>query len=200
MPEMATSCGHEFTVLKRVDKVNDRVDRTGLRRMTDSVILTGNRCSGTHHGGCRALCQSIWKEAWLVHVSPGESTGDRLARFDEPRRGQSTKGGYDKMAHLERTCGSVLAYGELHFRCQQTELKKASSFLSFWDARRYWRYRRYWRSGNVAFGEVIRAPSARSAGLSPDLAARPGHALSARILCTRSIHCRQRLSRNHFVG
>lgn len=197
MPEMATSCGHEFTALKRVDKVNDLVDRTGLRRMTDSVVLTGNRRSETHHGGCRALCQSIWKEAWLVHVPPGEATGDRLARSAEPRRGQSMKGGYDKIAHLERTCGSVLAYGELHFRCQQTELKKASPFLPSWDARRCWRD---WRSGNVAFGEVNRAPSARSAGPSPDLAARPGHARSARILCTRSIHCRQRLSRNHFVG
>src|SRR5256885_12413241 len=71
MPEMVSFCGQEFTVLKRVDKINDTVDRTGLRRMDNAVILDGVLCNGAAHDGCQAQCQTIWKEAWLTKIGPG---------------------------------------------------------------------------------------------------------------------------------
>ena len=46
MPEMTASCGQQFRVLRRVEKVHDYVFMTGLRRMRDAVLLEGLRCSG----------------------------------------------------------------------------------------------------------------------------------------------------------
>ena len=65
MPEMLAFCGKRFRVFKRADKVNDIVERSGLRRMEDAVLLDEVRCDGAAHGGCQALCQILWKEAWL---------------------------------------------------------------------------------------------------------------------------------------
>src|SRR5258706_6421399 len=69
MAEMAEYCGRIFRVHRRVDKINDMRHKTGLRRMHDSVTLTGVRCSGSHHGGCQAECQILWKDSWLRRLS-----------------------------------------------------------------------------------------------------------------------------------
>ena len=39
MPEMVKFCGRHFTVFKRADKVNDLVERSGLRRMRNAILL-----------------------------------------------------------------------------------------------------------------------------------------------------------------
>src|SRR5262245_29292978 len=150
MPEMADCCEREFTVLKRVDKVNDLVDRSGLRRMTNAVILEEVRCNGAHHGGCHALCQSIWKEAWLNSVD-ADSAG--------PRRGRAAAGGHDQIhgpiqsrEDLLRSSRLSVPRGEERFVCQVTEIKKASAYLAWWDPRQY--VRDLW-SGNVTVREMI---------------------------------------------
>jgi len=148
MPEMAKRCGQDFTVLKRVDKINDLVDRTGLRRMENAVILEREHCDGSFHGGCQALCQSIWKEAWLERVGERRNLDiEDQAREGAGRRIKVTS------ATLERFCRGPAVDGEGTFRCQQTELKKASSYLAWWDPRQY---ARDWWYGNASIGEMIR--------------------------------------------
>jgi len=155
MPEMANCGGKEFTVLKRVEKINDLADRSGLRRMKDAVILDGVRCDGTFHGGCQALCQSIWKETWLVRVDDGAA--------GEPRsKTSSTSGTTAKQIgaaggiqeDLLRACRGPESGNEETFSCQMTELKNASSYLAWWDVRQYVRDL---RSGNASLGEIVRA-------------------------------------------
>jgi len=140
MPEMISACGREFTVLRRVDRVNDRVDRTGLRRMRDAVILDRSRCDGASHGGCQALCQSIFKEAWLAR-----------AEHPVPEPIASASGCTE--ASLLRATQRKDPSGELRFVCQATEMKRASRPLAWWDPGQYVRDL---RSGNVSPGEMLR--------------------------------------------
>jgi hypothetical protein len=51
MPEMKAYCGQFFRVHRRLDKINDMRHKTGLRRLSDAVTLTGLRCSGAQHDG-----------------------------------------------------------------------------------------------------------------------------------------------------
>jgi hypothetical protein len=73
MAEMAEYCGKIFRVHRRVDKINDMRHKTGLRRLHDSVTLTGVRCSGSHHDGCQAECQILWKDSWLGRLPYGQA-------------------------------------------------------------------------------------------------------------------------------
>jgi hypothetical protein len=141
MPEMVHSCGREFTVLKRLDRVKDMVDRTGLRRMLGAVILDGDRCDGSRHGRCQALCQSIWKEAWLTRIT----SASRPSRMAVGTGSPATMPGCTE-ADLLRFCKVSCDGGEERFRCQQTEMKRASSYLAWWDPRQYWRD---WWSGTM---------------------------------------------------
>lgn len=68
MEEMKASCGKPFEVYRYIDKINDMRNKTGLRRMRNTVTLTGQRCSGSFHDHCQAGCQILWKEAWLTRV------------------------------------------------------------------------------------------------------------------------------------
>jgi hypothetical protein len=71
MPEMAAFCGQTLTVHKVAHKVCDTINRSGMRRMTRAVHLTGARCDGSAHGGCQTACSLYWKEQWLRKVEPG---------------------------------------------------------------------------------------------------------------------------------
>jgi hypothetical protein len=156
MPEMANCCGKSFTVLKRVEKINDLADRSGLRRMKDAVILDGVRCDGTYHGGCQALCQSIWKEAWLFRVDDG-AEGNPLSKTSSTSGATVAK----QIGAAGCTQADVLAAcqwpgsgNDGTFSCQMTELKNASSYLAWWDVRQYVLDL---RSGNATLGQMIRA-------------------------------------------
>ena len=84
MPEMLPFCGRRFVVDKIAFKTCDTATWTGLRRLTDTVHLTGLRCDGQEHGGCQAGCLIFWKTAWLTHVSgPGQ---DRCGSTPIPLR------------------------------------------------------------------------------------------------------------------
>ncbi|MDH3411288.1 MAG: hypothetical protein OEM98_02260 [Gammaproteobacteria bacterium] len=155
MPEMAQCCGREFTVLKRVDKINDLVDRSGLRRMSNAVILDGDRCDGAFHGGCQARCQSVWKEAWLTRLAAKK--GQRIDRREDLGASPAARGDDREQVDVDPDllCASrgSSGGGDQRFRCQQTEMKKASSYLAWWDPRQYWRD---WWSGNATAGEMVR--------------------------------------------
>ncbi len=68
MPEMHEYCGSTFRVHRRVDKIYDMRNKTGMRRLCDAVSLTAVRCNGVHHDGCQAECYVLWKDAWLRRV------------------------------------------------------------------------------------------------------------------------------------
>src|SRR5207253_10668703 len=134
----------EFTVLKRIDKVHDTVDRTGLRRMDNAVILVGVLCSGAAHDGCQARCQTIWKEAWLQKID---------ARRNGSKSNTSPRPVATTAPQLVQLTRREITPGEVRYTCQATELKRASAYLTWWDPRQYVKDV---RSGNVGFFELMR--------------------------------------------
>lgn len=125
MPEMLGFFGRPFTVEAQVERACDTVGYTGVRRLKDTVILDDLRCNGSGHAGCQAQCRLYWKEAWL---RPASDNGRVEATTD------------DAFAQLER-----LALANVHrptstpeeptFRCQATELLRASEPVGWWSVR-----------------------------------------------------------------
>jgi hypothetical protein len=147
MPEMLAYCGQRVRVAARADKTCDTIERTGGRRMTGTVHLEGLRCDGQAHGGCQAGCFLFWKEAWLkrvsgdhVRVSPAATVG--AADCDRARLSEAS------------LVDGPSAPGEPRYRCQATELRRASSPLAWWDIRQYVRDV---RCGNVGVGDLLSA-------------------------------------------
>jgi len=150
MPEMLAYCGQRVRVYKRADKTCDTIERSGARRMMNSVHLTDLRCDGQAHGGCQAACLLFWKEAWLkrvtdTHAKPGHVASvatSQGARCDRTRLLKTT------------TVEGADSTGEHHFRCQATELRRASSPLEWWDVRQYVRDV---RSANTDLRDILGA-------------------------------------------
>jgi hypothetical protein len=144
MPEMVPYCGTVHRVFKRIDKIIDIVQHTGLRRMSNTVTLDDLRCDGSAHGGCQSGCQLLWKEAWLERRSASEAR-----RVPRPSERASPR--------LLRRLETVVATApRVVYRCQATELFKASSYMHRWDPRQY--LRPLW-FGNVTFVEFLRGVS-----------------------------------------
>ena len=141
MPEMAAFCGHRFPVQRRVEKVWEYAQGTGMRRVRNAVLLQALRCDGQSHGGCQAACQLIWKEAWLKRPwtdSPGP--------LGAPRQ-------LDLGAHTH-----VTVEGRLRYICQMTEIQRFSSQLHMRGLGHYWRDLRV---GNVRLFPLLVALSVR---------------------------------------
>jgi hypothetical protein len=139
MPEMLAYAGREFQVHARADKTCDTVNLTGTsRRMERTVHLAGVRCDGAAHGGCQAGCLLFWREEWLTR--PG----------GPPRRPGPAPVSGDTLRTATRT---VNDRGETVYRCQATELPRASRHLSGFDPRQYVRDL---HSGNVGPGTLVR--------------------------------------------
>jgi hypothetical protein len=143
MPEMARHCGSVHRVFKVVDKVIDIIQYTGLRRMSGAVTLEGLRCDGSAHANCQSGCHILWKLAWLrpASVSVGVATS-----VDVESNGR---------------LAACLAPGTLGlkpdtYRCQATELYRATSYLHPWDPRQYLVPL---SSGNVTFADFLRVVS-----------------------------------------
>lgn len=137
MPEMLPNCGKTFRVHRRVDKINDMITKTGLRRLDDVVTLDGLRCDGSAHGGCQAECQILWKEAWLQQVVALSAAPDRSAAalaLDDPPISLSTR----LQSGTRQAAPSATddaASGDVRYLCQITELLKASRPMPDWDFR-----------------------------------------------------------------
>jgi hypothetical protein len=155
MPEMLQYCGKRFRVFKRVDKACDTIVRDGIRRMYDTVLLDNLRCDGTGHGGCQASCTIMWKEAWLKPVSQAQLVD--LKRPEAPTSAALLSSPACSPEFLfESACKSAPAADPdgSYYSCQATELRGATSHLTWWDPRQYWRDI---RSGNVGVWPLIRS-------------------------------------------
>jgi hypothetical protein len=126
MPEMAQYCGQRFRVFRSAHKACDTINKSGNRRMKDAVHLEGLRCDGQAHGGCQARCLLFWKEAWLKRAAGPESK-ERPAAAKAP-------GAHD-LAVLSRA--TTLAEDPERYRCQATELARATSPLHWWQPGQY---------------------------------------------------------------
>jgi hypothetical protein len=150
MPEMLAYCGQRVRVYKRADKTCDTIERSGGRRMTNTVHLADLRCDGQAHGGCQAGCMLFWKEAWLKRVP--EPAPPRRPEATPPTPGPAT---FDRARLLESAqVEEADPTAERRYRCQATELRRASSSLAWWDVRQYVRDV---RCGNVGVREVVGA-------------------------------------------
>jgi hypothetical protein len=145
MPEMLAFCGQTLRVFKRADKTCDTIEQTGGRRMIDAVHLEGARCSGNAHGGCQAGCLIFWKESWLKRVTL-PTTGACMAKAAVEEVPEILEQG-------TRQPGSPTDEAGVLYRCQATELRRATAALPWWDVRQY---ARDVFSGNVKLGELMR--------------------------------------------
>jgi hypothetical protein len=150
MPEMATFCGGQFRVLRRVDKLNDWVGHTGLRRVRDTVLLDRLRCDGGHHGACQANCHLRWKEAWLKRPSIG-TAGRRDATVGVAPSRPARHGTLDE-GDLRRLAQRVAEPGGVFYVCQVTELAAGTTPLAWEDPRHYLRDL---VRGNVRLGPLL---------------------------------------------
>jgi hypothetical protein len=155
MPEMLKYCGQQFRVYKRADKTCDTVNRTGGRRMYDTVHLDNLRCDGEAHGGCQAACLIFWKEAWLTRVEP--ALNDKALHWrpvDVSANGTPRCSRTDLLQATRRETGIEGPADHVQFRCQATDLFNATSPLPWWDVRQYIRDV---RSGNATIPQILKA-------------------------------------------
>jgi hypothetical protein len=138
LPEMLPYVGRRFAVDKRADKICDTIAQTGSRRLANSVLLADLRCDGSSHAGCQAECRLFWKERWLRRVEPGTKPA-------VPAIGES----YEALRALAE---ANVRRGDL-YRCQATELLRATERLRTFDPRPYVRE---YTSGNVSLGTFVK--------------------------------------------
>jgi hypothetical protein len=146
MPEMLEYCGRRLRVFKRAHKTCDTVDKTGGRSMPAAVHLDGVRCSGAAHGGCQAGCLIFWKESWLKRAPTSGSPGSDVAAPASGTDAAVIEAG----AYLTGRGGPE---AQIRYRCQATELGRATSLLPWWDLRQYLEDL---LSGNIGPGALIR--------------------------------------------
>ncbi len=136
MPEMLNYCGRKLRVVSSAHKTCDPAYKTGGRSMKAAVHLEGVRCDGSAHGGCEAGCLIFWKREWLRQ--PGEAARDTPA-------GNLTE---DELAATARVDDGT---DRPTYRCQATQLHKATDALSPWDLGQYVTDL---RSGNTTLGRL----------------------------------------------
>lgn len=150
MPEMLEACGTQFTVASRADKTCDTIEHGGLRQVPGAVHLEGMRCSGAAHGGCQAGCLLFWKEEWLRKKT---DASPRPVADVSPGRVRCTEAVLQAGTTKQNENGNGNS-GEVHYRCQATELLKASTPLKTWDVRQYVRDV---RSGNTGLIDLLKS-------------------------------------------
>jgi hypothetical protein len=152
MPEMLEFCGKRFRVDKRSDKTCNTITVMESRRIYDTVHLEGLRCKGDAHGGCQAQCFLFWKEAWLKRVGTAGADSGRSPTPGGPSQ-SSLRCDQERLNELTRRPESSNG-SEIVYRCQATDLLKASTPLPWWDIRQY--VRDVW-SGNVGVLNLVNA-------------------------------------------
>jgi hypothetical protein len=153
MPEMLQFCGGRFVVDKIAFKTCDTATWSGLRRMADTVHLTGARCDGRAHGGCQAGCLIFWKTAWLTNItrpSQGEYAAEPTAHQQQGTNDLPTAPQVRRRSACTRERLAEVAQGACRQRdagadpdrpvysCQATELTRAAPVgIPVWDLRQY---------------------------------------------------------------
>lgn len=144
MAEMAQFCGRRFQVFKSAHKTCDTAYSFRGRSVETAVHLAELRCDGGFHGGCQASCLLFWKEAWL---RPAGGPGEHEAAAE-------TAADHEGLATLARQARvEGMPAGELRYRCQATELLRATRPLSALDPRHYWRDL---VTGNLTWSTLLR--------------------------------------------
>jgi hypothetical protein len=122
MPEMLQYAGREFRVRSSAHKTCGAA--SDLRKMDNTVHLEGLKCDGSAHGGCQAGCLLFWREEWLRPAS-------------EPQPAASAMTNEAAMATLMPNTHRTNDSGESVYRCQATDVKRASRPLPQYDPRQY---------------------------------------------------------------
>jgi hypothetical protein len=144
MPEMIPSCGQRFTVAARAERVCDTITGGPIARlMTDTVLLDGQRCDGSGHGGCAASCLVYWNEAWLRKV----------ARQAAPTVAAGDPSAVEALRELTSRSATHGDGDSLRFRCQATQAIAASAPAS---GKNPIPYMRECTNGNVTFGRFVK--------------------------------------------
>ena len=154
MPEMLQYAGQRLEVRKSAHKTCDTINNYRTRGMANAVHLEGARCDGQAHGGCQARCMLFWKDAWLKHVSPPAEVP-----------GSATKPGMLPVSHpleIPANAERLVRYASepvaeengrtVRYRCQATDLLKATTRLDWHDPKHYWQDL---KSGNIALRTLI---------------------------------------------
>jgi hypothetical protein len=142
MPEMAAFCGKRLKIFKAVHKTCDPTGMSDLRRMEDTVHLEA-RCDGASHGGCQAGCLFFWKTAWL---KPADASATPLPV--PPKEPAVTMAMLERATRIESETGA-----DIHYRCQATEIVRASTPLSPLAP---WQYVADLRSRNVTPAQFVK--------------------------------------------
>jgi len=153
MPEMLQFCGRRFRVYRSAHKTCDTLKTGKNRAMNDAVHLEGLRCDGEAHGQCQAACLLFWKTAWLKRCSGPEGQEPEASPKQPHRLGVVTS-----RADLEITTSSTQLPengGEPVplYRCQATEMYRATTRLPWWDLRHYVKDL---ATGNVSVVDFVR--------------------------------------------
>jgi hypothetical protein len=155
MPEMLEYCGKRFRVEKRADKTCNTITAMESRRLHNTVHLGGLRCTGEAHGGCQAQCFFFWKEDWLKLVEEGDATSRLAPALGNPAPEPSLSPRCDRSLLNQLTLRPDPPNTmETFYRCQATDLLKASEPLPWWDVRQYLRDV---LSGNVGIMDLVKA-------------------------------------------
>jgi hypothetical protein len=122
MPEMLQYAGREVRVQSSAHKTCDGAAE--IRKMEKTVHLEGLRCDGSAHGGCQAACPLFWREEWLRPAS-------------EPQPAASATTDEAALAILMPKTRRTNDSEESVYRCQATDVRRASRPLSRADPRQY---------------------------------------------------------------
>jgi hypothetical protein len=150
MPEMLQYCGRRLLVSGRADRICNTINYLGSMRLPDAVLLADLRCDGAGHGGCEAECRLFWKEAWLRKMSPGEQTSAPVSIIDDETSAELAR---RIAARCMRQSSAPDGQPVETYRCQATELVRASERLRPIDPRAYLRVL---TKGNVSLGRFVR--------------------------------------------
>src|ERR1044071_584301 len=149
MPEMLRYCGKKFRVYKSAHKACDTIETHNNRRMMNAVHLEGLRCDGEAHGGCQAGCLFFWKMAWLKPLHALESIEKSSV---QSVRNQGVRCDVETLQKVTKVSSIEGKGGEDVYRCQATEMRRATTPLEWWDPTQYVRDL---VSKNVRFREFV---------------------------------------------
>lgn len=150
MPETLKYAGQELRVFKSAHKTCDTINHLGTTRKVDRAVhLVGARCDGSAHGGCQAGCLLFFKEEWLERVDGSPVRSDEPA----PQRPGATMATVTEGTTVT-TPVTTPQDAEPVYRCQATELVRASEYLPVHDMRQY---AADVRSRNVSLWGVVKS-------------------------------------------